>query len=72
MQSVERVEKWLEDMQFKIDLEEDPIESRLLWEQKHSIEVNLEHYIKRKIKDGEHHYSVKTAGRLSLQTITMK
>lgn len=64
MNSLERVHQWLKDIQSKIDAEEDPIEKRLLWQDKNDIELNIKYYIKRQLEKGATHFFCKECGRI--------
>lgn len=68
MNSLEKVHKWLEDMQLKIDVEQDPIEKRLLWQNKNSIELNIKYYIPGQLEKGAAHFFCKECGRIEFAT----
>lgn len=68
MNSLEKVHQWLEDMQAKIDTEQDTIEKRLLWQDKNSIELNIKYYIPRQLEKGAHHFFCKECGRIEFAT----
>ena len=59
MNSYQKVEKWLEEMDNKIELESCPMERGELRDRQHHIKTNLPYYIKGQLEKGTtHHFCV--------------
>nr|DAH57145.1 MAG TPA: hypothetical protein [Caudoviricetes sp.] len=68
MTSLEKVHQWLEDMEVKIQQEEDAMEKRLLWQEKNSLELNIKYYIPGQLEKGTPHFFCKECGRIEFAT----
>lgn len=68
MNSLEQVKGWVKEQELMLETELDKTEARIIWQRLHSVKNNLEHYITKRLKNGDYHHFCKECGIIELAT----